>query len=70
MVEKAESKALHRALGEIVSLAALPAVWDGYRPPQIVDDVADVLVKLEVEWEVENVTPVQQFRLDRPSWGS
>jgi len=33
-------------------------------------DVADVLVKLEVEWEIENVTPVQQFRLDRPSGGS
>jgi len=40
-----EGKAIRRALGEIVSLSALPAVWEGYRLPQIVDDVADVLLR-------------------------
>jgi transcriptional regulator with GAF, ATPase, and Fis domain len=45
MGEKAESKDLHRALGEIVSLAALPAVWDGYGLAQVVDEVADVLLR-------------------------
>jgi transcriptional regulator with GAF, ATPase, and Fis domain len=34
-----------RALGEVVALTALPAVWDGYSLRQIVDDVAEVLLR-------------------------
>ncbi|HXA15770.1 MAG TPA: sigma-54 dependent transcriptional regulator [Thermoanaerobaculia bacterium] len=35
-----------RVFGEVVALTALPAVWSGYRLPQIVDDVADVLLRI------------------------
>ena len=45
MNENAEVAELRRALGEIVALSALPAVWGGYRLPQIVDDVAEVLLR-------------------------
>jgi len=41
----AEDARFRRVLGETVALSALPAVWSGYRLPQIVDDVADVLLK-------------------------
>ena len=35
----------YRLLGEVVAISALPAVWSGYRLPQIVDDVADVMLR-------------------------
>ncbi len=35
-----------RAFGEVVALTALPAVWSGYRVHQIVDDVAEVLLRV------------------------
>jgi len=35
-----------RALGDVVALTALPAVWDGYSLRQIVDDVAEVLLRV------------------------
>jgi transcriptional regulator with GAF, ATPase, and Fis domain len=41
----AETAQFRRAFGEVVALSALPAVWGGYRVPQIVDDVAEVLVR-------------------------
>jgi len=44
--ESAESAKYRRAFGEVASLVALPAVWSGYRLPQIVDDVADVLLRI------------------------
>ena len=44
--ESAESAGYRRAFGEVVALAALPAVWSVYRLPQIVDDVADVLLRI------------------------
>jgi hypothetical protein len=34
-----------RALGDVVALTALPAVWDGYSLRQIVDDVSEVLLR-------------------------
>jgi transcriptional regulator with GAF, ATPase, and Fis domain len=43
--ERAENARFRRVLGETVALSALPAVWSGYRLPQIVDDVAEVLLK-------------------------
>jgi transcriptional regulator with GAF, ATPase, and Fis domain len=45
MSETSEKARFRRVLGEVVALSALPAVWAGYRPPQIVDDVAEVLLK-------------------------
>jgi transcriptional regulator with GAF, ATPase, and Fis domain len=35
-----------RTLGDIVALTALPAVWAGYHLRQIVDDVAEVLLRV------------------------
>src|SRR5438445_359461 len=40
-----EDARFSRALGEVVALSALPAVWGGYRLPEIVDDVAEVLLR-------------------------
>src|SRR5258708_28644040 len=45
MSESTENARFRRALGEVVALSALPAVWAGYRLPQIVDDVAEVLLR-------------------------
>jgi transcriptional regulator with GAF, ATPase, and Fis domain len=45
MDESAENARFRRVLGEVVALSALPAVWTGYHPPQIVDDVAEVLLR-------------------------
>lgn len=44
--ESAESAKYRGAFGEVVALVALPAVWSGYRLAQIVDDVADVLLRI------------------------
>ncbi|MEA2164386.1 MAG: formate hydrogenlyase transcriptional activator [Thermoanaerobaculia bacterium] len=44
--ERAESARLHEAFSEVVALSALPAVWSGYRLPQIVADVAEVLLRV------------------------
>ena len=44
--ESAEGAKYRSAFGEVVALVALPAVWSGYRLPQIVDDVADVLLRI------------------------
>src|SRR5258705_12010072 len=42
---------LRRSMREIVSLFALPAVWIGYRSTQLVDDLADVLLRaLDLEF--------------------
>src|SRR4051794_19502720 len=41
-----EGTMFRRALGEVVALSALPAVWAGYRPSQIVEDVAEVLCRV------------------------
>jgi len=40
-----EKARFRRVLGEVVGLSALPAVWVGYRLPQIVDDIAEVLLR-------------------------
>jgi transcriptional regulator with GAF, ATPase, and Fis domain len=49
--ESAEGAKYRSAFGEVVALVALPAVWSGYRLPQIVDDVADVLLRtLELDF--------------------
>ncbi len=45
MSERAENDQFRRALGEAVALSTLPAVWAGYRLPQIVEDVAEVLLR-------------------------
>lgn len=45
MSEDAEHGRLRRVLAEVVGLSALPAVWAGQRLPQIVDDVAEVLLR-------------------------
>jgi len=44
--EVAESAKYRHAFGEVTSLVSLPAVWSGYRLAQIVDDVADVLLRI------------------------
>src|SRR3954451_14060045 len=41
-----DSKKIRRALADVVALTALPAVWGGYHLRQIVDDVADVLLRI------------------------
>src|SRR5258706_6884171 len=45
MDERAENARFRRALGEVAALSALPAVWAGYHLPQIVVDVAEVLMR-------------------------
>jgi transcriptional regulator with GAF, ATPase, and Fis domain len=40
-----DSGKVRRALGDVVALTALPAVWAGYHLRQIVDDVAEVLLR-------------------------
>jgi formate hydrogenlyase transcriptional activator len=40
-----DQETIRRALGQIASLSVLPAVWIGYEPQEIVDDLADVLMR-------------------------
>jgi transcriptional regulator with GAF, ATPase, and Fis domain len=42
-----DSRKIRRALGDVVALTALPAVWAGYHLRQIVDDVAEVLLRVD-----------------------
>src|SRR5689334_3122258 len=35
---------LRRTMRDLVALSALPAVWAGYRPPQVAEGLADVLL--------------------------
>jgi transcriptional regulator with GAF, ATPase, and Fis domain len=42
----AEQETDRRALGQIASLAALPALWITYDPQEIADDLADVLTRV------------------------
>src|SRR5262245_56047537 len=35
---------LRRTVRDVVALSALPAVWPGYRPPQVAEGLADVLL--------------------------
>src|SRR3954449_9002664 len=47
MMRDRDSKTTRRALADVVALTALPAVWAGYHLRQIVDDVADVLLRVD-----------------------
>src|SRR5437588_9340054 len=38
------SGAFRRTMRDLVALSALPAVWAGYRPPQVVEGLAGVLL--------------------------
>jgi PAS domain S-box-containing protein len=38
-----ETRTLRRTMRDLVALSALPAVWAGYRPPQVAEGLADVL---------------------------
>ncbi len=44
--ENSEGDRYRRVFGEVAAFTALPAVWSGYRLPQIVGDVADVLQRV------------------------
>ena len=39
-----EARTLRRTMRDLVALSALPAVWAGYRPPQVAEGLADVLL--------------------------
>src|SRR5438552_15697270 len=39
-----ETRSLRRTMRELVALSALPAVWAGYRPLQVAEGLADVLL--------------------------
>src|SRR4029077_15382061 len=39
-----ESRTLRRTMRDLVALSALPAVWAGYRPLQVAEGLADVLL--------------------------
>src|SRR5262245_51657071 len=39
-----ETRTLRRTMRDLVALSALPAVWAGYRPPQVAEGLADVLL--------------------------
>ena len=41
-----DSWKIRRTLGDVVALTALPAVWAGYQRRQVVDDVAEVLLRV------------------------
>jgi formate hydrogenlyase transcriptional activator len=41
-----DQETVRRALGQIASLSALPAVWIGYEPQEIADDLAGVLMRV------------------------
>ena len=38
-----ETRALRRTMRDLVALSALPAVWAGYRAPQVAEGLAEVL---------------------------
>jgi PAS domain S-box-containing protein len=38
-----QTRTLRRSMRDLVALSALPAVWAGYRPLQVAEDLADVL---------------------------
>src|SRR5947209_5817145 len=40
-----ESRTLRRTMRDLVALSALPAVWAGYRPLQVAEGLADVLLR-------------------------
>jgi PAS domain S-box-containing protein len=39
-----DERAFRRTMRDLVALSALPAVWAGYRPDQVTEDLADVLL--------------------------
>src|SRR3954453_18573492 len=39
-----ETRTLRRTMRDLVALSALPAVWAGYQPRQVVEGLADVLL--------------------------
>src|SRR6516165_7360356 len=39
-----ETQPHRRTMRDLVALTALPAVWAGYRPPQVAEGLADVLL--------------------------
>src|SRR5260370_41635767 len=39
-----ETRTLRRTMRDLVALSALPAVWAGYRPLQVAEGLADVLL--------------------------
>ncbi len=41
-----EIKRLQRCINDLVSLLALPAIWSGSEPPQIVDILLDALLRM------------------------
>ena len=40
-----ETRTLRRTMRDLVALSALPAVWAGYRPLQVAEGLADVLLR-------------------------
>lgn len=62
----AEAKRLQRCIGDLVSLLALPAVWSGNEPSQIVDTLLDALLRmLNLEFVyVQFKDPVDSGRLE------
>src|SRR5262249_41793762 len=41
-----ETRADRRTMRDLVALTELPAVWAGYRPPQVAEGLADVLLTI------------------------
>ena len=39
-----ETRTLRRTMQDLVALSALPAVWAGYRPPQVAEGLAEALL--------------------------
>lgn len=69
-----EIKRLQRCMNDLLSLLALPAIWRGGEPPQIIQTLLDVLLRmLSLEFayarlsDAFGATPVEILRVAEPS---
>src|SRR5205807_310660 len=69
-----ESRTLRRTMRELVALSALPAVWAGYRPLQVAEGLADVLLstlRLDLVYiRLPGQTGGQEIEVARAAGGS
>src|SRR5438477_4386724 len=69
-----ETRTLRRTMRELVALSALPAVWAGYRPLQVAEGLADVLLstlRLDLVYiRLPGQTGGQEIEVARAAGGS
>src|SRR5260370_23005146 len=69
-----ETRMLRRTMRDLVALSALPAVWAGYRPLQVAEGLADVLLstlRLDLVYlRLRGQTDGQEIEVARTAGGS